>query len=61
MDINSNNSFFHKVMRERRRHNHIGPISFSGSLLESVSEVKEEVWGKFLNKFVESVSNVLVW
>ncbi|XP_058759273.1 uncharacterized protein LOC131632551 [Vicia villosa] len=50
-DCNSN--FFHKAMKERRRHNQIGPVSSSGILLDSVEEVKEEVCRHFSNKFLE--------
>ncbi|XP_058777150.1 uncharacterized protein LOC131651507 [Vicia villosa] len=48
-----NSGYFHKVLKERRIHNHIGPISSSGSIIESVAEVKEEVQSHFANKFVE--------
>ncbi|XP_058775034.1 uncharacterized protein LOC131649281 [Vicia villosa] len=50
----SNSRYFHKVMEERRRYNHIGPIISSSGLLESVSEVKDEVFSHFSSKFVES-------
>ncbi|XP_058746998.1 uncharacterized protein LOC131619984 [Vicia villosa] len=53
-DGNCNSSLFHKAMKERRRHNHIGPILSSGSLFESVEEVKDEAWRHFLGKFSET-------
>ncbi|XP_058727137.1 uncharacterized protein LOC131598567 [Vicia villosa] len=55
-DGDCNSSFFHKAMKEKRRHNHIGPLLSSGSLFETVGEVKEEVWRHFLDKFSESES-----
>ncbi|XP_058746404.1 uncharacterized protein LOC131619312 [Vicia villosa] len=55
----SNSGFFHKVMKERRRHNHIGPIISSRGLLESVNEVKEEVFSHFACKFEETDRNRL--
>ncbi|XP_058727126.1 uncharacterized protein LOC131598556 [Vicia villosa] len=53
----SNSGFFHKAMKERRRHNHIGPITSSRGLLESVNEVKEEVFSHFACKFEETDRN----
>ncbi|CAI8588154.1 unnamed protein product [Vicia faba] len=50
----SNSGFFHKVMKDRIRHNHIGPIVSSGRLVESVTEINEVVLSHFLNKFIES-------
>ncbi|XP_058732648.1 uncharacterized protein LOC131604205 [Vicia villosa] len=50
----SNSGFFHKVMKNRRRHNHIGPICASGSMVESVEEVREEVFKHFGDKFIEA-------
>ncbi|XP_058784579.1 uncharacterized protein LOC131659399 [Vicia villosa] len=55
-DGDCNSSFFHKAMREKRRHNHIGPLLSSGSLFETVEDVKEEVWRHFSDKFWESES-----
>ncbi|XP_058750108.1 uncharacterized protein LOC131623108 [Vicia villosa] len=49
----TNSGFFHKVMKQRRIHNHIGPILTSGGMVESVEEVREEVFKHFGNKFVE--------
>ncbi|CAI8596511.1 unnamed protein product [Vicia faba] len=49
----SNSGFFHKVMKERRSHNHIGLIVTEGGLLDSVSEIKEEVQNHFSNKFID--------
>ncbi|XP_058726233.1 uncharacterized protein LOC131597559 [Vicia villosa] len=46
-----NSSFFHKVLKEKRRINHIGSISSSGIILERVEEVKEEVLRHFSNKY----------
>ncbi|XP_058775485.1 uncharacterized protein LOC131649744 [Vicia villosa] len=53
----SNNGYFHKAMKERRRHNHIGPINSSRGMLDSVHEVKEEVFVHFANKFRETDRN----
>ncbi|XP_058784148.1 uncharacterized protein LOC131658917 [Vicia villosa] len=50
----SNIGFFHKVMKQRRRHNHIGLILNSGEGVESVEKVREAVWIHFRNKFVET-------
>ncbi|XP_058741986.1 uncharacterized protein LOC131614421 [Vicia villosa] len=50
----SNSGFFHKVMKQRRRQNHIGPINSSRGLVESVEEIREEVFSHFENKFSES-------
>ncbi|XP_058726606.1 uncharacterized protein LOC131597964 [Vicia villosa] len=44
----ANSGFFHKVMKQRRRQNHLGPINTPGE------EVKEEVWNHFGNKFIET-------
>ncbi|XP_058783877.1 uncharacterized protein LOC131658622 [Vicia villosa] len=49
----SNNGFFHKVIKERRRINHIGPILTSRGNLESVGDIKEEVFRHFKDKFKE--------
>ncbi|XP_058784290.1 uncharacterized protein LOC131659066 [Vicia villosa] len=49
----SNSGFFHKVMKQRRRHNHIGHILSSRGLVESVEDVREEVFHHFGNKFIE--------
>ncbi|XP_058776630.1 uncharacterized protein LOC131650952 [Vicia villosa] len=50
----SNSGFFHKVMKEKRRRNHIGPIFTSGGVVDSVEEVKEAVFNNFCNKFIDS-------
>ncbi|XP_058733267.1 uncharacterized protein LOC131604869 [Vicia villosa] len=49
----TNSGFFHKVMKQRRLHNHIGPILISGGMVELVEDVREEVFKHFGNKFVE--------
>ncbi|XP_058751483.1 uncharacterized protein LOC131624543 [Vicia villosa] len=49
----TNSGFFHKVMKQRRLHNHIGPILTSGGMVELVEDVREEVFKHFGNKFVE--------
>lgn len=59
-DSDCNSSFFDKVMKERRRYNHIGMISSSGALIELVVDNKEEVWSHFSNKFVESEGEKMV-
>ncbi|XP_058782261.1 uncharacterized protein LOC131656596 [Vicia villosa] len=53
----SNSNFFHKVVKERRRHNHIGPLISQGVLVEKVEEVREEVRNHFANKFIETDSD----
>ncbi|XP_058776291.1 uncharacterized protein LOC131650607 [Vicia villosa] len=50
----ANSSFFHKVMKQRRSRNHIGPILSSGEMIDSVDGVKEEVFNHFEKKFVET-------
>ncbi|XP_058767944.1 uncharacterized protein LOC131641660 [Vicia villosa] len=49
----SNSGFFHKVMRDKRRHNHIGTINTSGGVLSTVKDIKEEVVRHFSSKFGE--------
>ncbi|XP_058753181.1 uncharacterized protein LOC131626381 [Vicia villosa] len=49
----SNSEFFHRVMKGRRRHNHIGSILTSSEIVDSVEDVKEEVQNHFASKFVE--------
>ncbi|XP_058767480.1 uncharacterized protein LOC131641192 [Vicia villosa] len=39
----SNSGFFHKVMKDKRRQNHIGPINTTGGVLSSVKEINDEV------------------
>lgn len=46
--------FFHKVVKQRRRVNHIGPIFSSRGVMSSVNEVREEVFNHFESKFSES-------
>ncbi|XP_058765341.1 uncharacterized protein LOC131638809 [Vicia villosa] len=53
----SNSGFFHKVMSQRRRRNHIGPIVSSGTLVDSVEDVREVVFDHFANKFIETEEN----
>src|SRR3954468_18216287 len=50
----SNSSFFHKVVRERRRRNHIGPLNTNEGWVEKVEDVREEVTKHFSNKFKEA-------
>ncbi|XP_058767553.1 uncharacterized protein LOC131641267 [Vicia villosa] len=54
----SNSGFFHKVVREKRRRNHIGPINSPTGYLSSVMDIKEEVVHHFSSKFkvVDGVS-----
>ncbi|CAK8537008.1 unnamed protein product [Lathyrus sativus] len=47
----SNSGFFHRAIKERRRHNHIGPLNVAGSMIEKVEEVKFEVHRHFARKF----------
>ncbi|XP_058750878.1 uncharacterized protein LOC131623901 [Vicia villosa] len=50
----TNRRFFHIVMKVRRRHNFIGSINSNRGILDSVAEVKEEVFNHFEYKFRES-------
>ncbi|XP_058733656.1 glucan endo-1,3-beta-glucosidase-like [Vicia villosa] len=52
----TNRGFFHIVMKDRRRHNFIGSINSNRGILDSVAEVKEEVFNHFESKFRESDS-----
>ncbi|XP_058776192.1 uncharacterized protein LOC131650503 [Vicia villosa] len=52
-DGDSNSKFFHRVMKERRRRNHLGSISTSSGILANVEEVKDGVWRHFNEKFKE--------
>ncbi|XP_058783019.1 uncharacterized protein LOC131657664 [Vicia villosa] len=36
----ANSSFFHKVMKEKRRFNHLGPLLSEGGMVESVEEIR---------------------
>ncbi|XP_058784819.1 uncharacterized protein LOC131659676 [Vicia villosa] len=56
-DGDSNSSIFHNVLKERRRHNHLGIISMQRGLVEKVEEVREEVRKHFSNKFLEEDSD----
>ncbi|XP_058755941.1 uncharacterized protein LOC131629164 [Vicia villosa] len=49
----SNSGFFHKVMKQRRRSNHIGPILSSRGLVETVEDVREDVFSHFERKFTD--------
>ncbi|XP_058783622.1 uncharacterized protein LOC131658332 [Vicia villosa] len=49
----SNSGFFHKVMKDRRRRNHIGPINSLNGSLSSVKDVKEEIVHHFLASLEE--------
>ncbi|XP_058763926.1 uncharacterized protein LOC131637346 [Vicia villosa] len=53
-DGDSNSGFFHKVMKHRRRLNHIGIILTPGRMVDSVGEVREAVLNHFGNKLIES-------
>ncbi|XP_058774615.1 uncharacterized protein LOC131648899 [Vicia villosa] len=53
-DGDSNSKFFHMVMKERRRRNHISSLVTSGGFVNSVEGVKEAVKGHFEEKFKES-------
>ncbi|XP_058775507.1 uncharacterized protein LOC131649767 [Vicia villosa] len=52
-DGDSNSKYFHRVMNERRRRNHISTITTSSGIVDKVEEVKEEVWQHFNSKFKE--------
>ncbi|XP_058770694.1 uncharacterized protein LOC131644257 [Vicia villosa] len=49
----SNSGLFHKVMKEKRRYNHIGPFSTPEGLVESVKDIKDFVAHHFSKKFEE--------
>ncbi|XP_058741999.1 uncharacterized protein LOC131614433 [Vicia villosa] len=53
-DGDSNSKYFHSVMKERRRRNHIGSITTPSGIIDEVGEVKEEVWRHFDSKFKEA-------
>ncbi|XP_058726407.1 uncharacterized protein LOC131597748 [Vicia villosa] len=53
----ANNGFFHKVMKEKRSFNHLGPIATARGMAVSVEEVREAVFNHFRDKFVESEEN----
>lgn len=46
-----NSGFFQKVMKDKRRLNHIGPINSPGGPLASVNDIKNELVRHFSNKF----------
>ncbi|XP_058752758.1 uncharacterized protein LOC131625938 [Vicia villosa] len=50
----SYSGFFHKMMKQRRRINHLGPIITPDGLAESVEDVKEAVFNFFEHKFLET-------
>ncbi|XP_058758041.1 uncharacterized protein LOC131631265 [Vicia villosa] len=50
----ANSGFFHKVLKQRRSQNHLGPILTPEGLKESVEDVKEAVWNHFCFKFLET-------
>ncbi|XP_058749036.1 uncharacterized protein LOC131621996 [Vicia villosa] len=50
----TNSDFFHKVIKGRRRINHIGPLQSSRGVIDGVEEVKEEVFRHFSSKFEET-------
>ncbi|XP_058783145.1 uncharacterized protein LOC131657804 [Vicia villosa] len=50
----SNSGFFHKVIKQRRRINHLGPLSTPEGLVDSVEDVKKAVFNFFENNFLET-------
>lgn len=50
----SNSGFFHKVMKQIRRRNHIGLVFYSVGMVDSVEEVREAVFNHSGNKFIET-------
>ncbi|XP_058761292.1 uncharacterized protein LOC131634664 [Vicia villosa] len=52
-DGDSNSKYFHRLMKERRRMNHICYITTSSGIIDKVEEVKEEVRRHFNRKFKE--------
>lgn len=51
----NNNKYFHWFVKERRRHNHICVLNSNGRIVDSVRELKEQVFSNFPSKFVEQV------
>ncbi|XP_058776799.1 uncharacterized protein LOC131651145 [Vicia villosa] len=49
----NNSGFFHKIMKQRRRMNHLGPLYHEGRMVETVEEMREEVFNHFNEKFYE--------
>ncbi|XP_058783234.1 uncharacterized protein LOC131657901 [Vicia villosa] len=52
-DGDANNKYFHGVMKARRTRNFIGSIVTGGGIINSVTEIKEEVKNHFEKKFVD--------
>ncbi|XP_058783306.1 uncharacterized protein LOC131657982 [Vicia villosa] len=46
----SNSGYFHKVTKEKRRHNHIGPINTLDGRLDKVKDIKDYVANHFSKK-----------
>ncbi|XP_058742324.1 uncharacterized protein LOC131614788 [Vicia villosa] len=65
-DGDFNSKYFHRVMKETTRRNHICSITTSSSIIDKVEEVKEEVRCHFDRKFKEDnisipvLDNVLI-
>ncbi|XP_058774298.1 uncharacterized protein LOC131648566 [Vicia villosa] len=51
-DGDANSKYFHGVMKARRTHNFIGSIVTEGGIINSVTEIKEEVKNHFEKKFL---------
>ncbi|XP_058786237.1 uncharacterized protein LOC131660890 [Vicia villosa] len=49
----SNSGYFHKVMKEKGRINHLGPINTLEGRLEKVKDIKDHVVNHFSKKFEE--------
>ncbi|XP_058784431.1 uncharacterized protein LOC131659235 [Vicia villosa] len=49
----NNSGFFHKVMKQRRRIIHLGPLNHEGGMVDSVEEVREVVFNHFNKKYYE--------
>ncbi|XP_058768462.1 uncharacterized protein LOC131642211 [Vicia villosa] len=56
----SNSGYFHKVMKEKRRHNHLGPINTMDGRLDKVKDIKEYVAKHFSKKFEEEEGTSLL-
>ncbi|XP_058786822.1 uncharacterized protein LOC131661328 [Vicia villosa] len=52
-DGDTNSKFFHGVMKARRTRNFIGSLVKEGEIINSVSEIKEEVKIHFEKKFID--------
>lgn len=57
-DGDNNSKFFHRFLKGCRRRNHIHHILSNTNIIDSVVEVKEEVWNHFGSKFVESDGDI---